>query len=191
MVDNEYHDEDEEFADLDAEHEDKLREVLGEHIGNILIEHGYGSLESIKFADDAEILDIHGIGTSTLGIIRESVRSALNVGVSDRSATTDSEVKPSNEEADPAEGEIAEPSSAVDAAVVGFADSQFGNVAIRSLWPARIRVTAPSGLEYIWPSAGSLVVVLAADIDFVLGKNRNVGRACCGGSSERIYFELA
>lgn len=59
---------------------------------------------------------------------------------------------------------------------------------VRSLWPGRLVVRGtPSGREYLWPEAGSAVVVEAEDLEFLAEKNRKL-RACCGSSGERRYF---
>lgn len=161
-------------------------DALGDRIGNLLIEYGYVSLADIREADDSELLDIVGIGESTLASIRE--KTAIP-GVSDQPATTESEVKPVSIEAEPVESEIAEPDSAEEALVIEVPPIG-GETAIRSLWPGSLKVTAPSGAVYQWVKAGTQVNVAMEDVEFVMGKNRTTGRACCGSSGERIYFEL-
>jgi hypothetical protein len=177
---------DEYLEDLTIQNEADVVDTFGDRIGTLLIEYGYDSLAEIREADDSELLDIVGIGESTLASIRE--KTAIP-GVSDQPATTESEVKPDNDEAEPAESEIAEPDSAEDALVTETPPIG-GATAIRSLWPGRLKVTAPSGTVYQWDDSGSQVNVAMEDVGFVMGKNRNAGRACCGGSGERTYFEL-
>lgn len=178
--------EDDYLDDVAIQNEHDVTDATGDRVGTLLIEYGYDSLAKIREADDSELLDIAGIGESTLVSIRG--KTALP-GVSDRPATTESEVKPDRHEAEPAEDAIAETFSAEDASVdapppIG------GGITIRSLWPARLKVTAPSGNVYEWGDAGSQVNVAMDDVEFVMGKNRNAGRACCGDSGDRIYFEL-
>lgn len=177
------------------EHEEDALEIeenvvldkLGEKIGNLLIEYGYGSIDEIAAADDSELLDINGIGKTALKKIRAMV-PALS-GVSDQPATVESEVKPVSKEAEAAEDKIAETPSAVKASI---ADLPLGEeIAIRSLWPARTRVKVPGGSIYEWLRSGLQVNVRREDVEFVMGLNRNVGRACCGSSGERLYFEIA
>jgi len=180
--------EQEEYEEDAMEHEENLvLDKLGNKIGNLLIESGYGSIDEIAAADDSELLDINGIGTTALKKIRAKV-PALS-GVSDQPATVESEVKPVSKEAEAAEVDIAETSSAVEALT---ADLPLGEeIAIRSLWPARTRVKTPSGSIYEWLRSGLQVNVRREDVEFVMGLNRNVGRACCGSSGERLYFEIA
>ena len=162
--------------------ENNVLDKLGEKIGNLLIEYGYGSIDEIAAADDSELLDINGIGNSALKKIRATV-PALS-GVSDQPATVESEVKPVSKEAEAADGKVADLSpSAVEASPA--------DLPIRSLWPARTRVKAPSGSIYEWLRSGLQVNVRREDVEFVMGLNRNVGRACCGSSGERLYFEIA
>jgi len=168
----------------EEDEEIEVIERFGDRVGNLLVEYGFGSLDLIRDASDEALLGISGIGTSTLVQIRESLND--DAGVTDRSATTDSVVKPDSMEAEAVEVRIADLASTDEAPLAGS-----GLVVVRSLWPSIIKLTAPSGLEYQWSGAGDQVNVLATDIEFVLGRNRNVGRACCGASSERIYFELA
>ena len=164
--------------------ENSVLEELGEKIGNTLIEYGYGSLESIAAADDSELLDIVGIGKTALRKIRAKVPAFS--GVSDQPATVDSEVKPVSVEAEAAEAEIAVFPSVVEAS----ADLPTGVITIRSLWPARMRIQGPSGSIYEWELSGVQVNVKREDAEFVMSRNRNVGRACCGSSAERLYFEI-
>lgn len=181
--------EQEEYETDAMEHEENLvLDKLGNKIGNLLIESGYGSIDEIAAADDSELLDINGIGTTALEKIRAKV-PALS-GVSDQPATVESEVKPVSKEAEAADGKVADLSpSAVEAST---ADLPLGEeIAIRSLWPARTRVKAPSGSNYEWLRSGLQVNVRREDVEFVMGLNRNVGRACCGSSGERLYFEIA
>jgi len=167
--------------------ENVVLDELGDRIGNLLIEYGYGSIDEIAAADDSELLDINGIGKTALKKIRATV-PALS-GVSDQPATVESEVKPVSTEAEAAEVDIAETSSAVEASP---ADLPIGDtIAIRSLWPARTRVKTPSGSIYEWLRSGLQVNVRREDLEFVMSLNRNVGRACCGSSGERLYFETA
>lgn len=181
MTDEEYNEELRVWEETD---QDDVIERFGERVGNLLIEYGFGSLELVQEATDEQLLAISGIGTSTLVQIRALFDETA--GVSERSATTDSEVKPDSMEAEAVEVGIADLASTGEAPLAGS-----GTIAVRSLWPAHIKLTAPSGLEYEWKSAGAQVNVLATDIEFVMGRNRNEGRACCGSSGERIYFELA
>lgn len=178
--------EDDYLDDVAIHNEEDVADVFGDRIGTLLIEYGYDSLAEIREADDSELLDIIGIGESTLASIRE--KTALP-GVSDQPATTESEVKPADIEAEPAEGAIAESLSAEDASV-DVPPPIGGGMTIRSLWPARIKVTAPSGNVYEWFNAGAQVNVAMEDVQSVMEKNRTTGRACCGDSGERIYFEL-
>lgn len=182
--------EDDYLNDVAIHNEEDVLDAFGDRIGTLLIEYGYDSLAEIREADDSELLDIVGIGESTLASIRE--KTALP-GVSDQPATTESEVKPVEIEAEPAEGAIAETPLAEDASVDVAPPPIGGGITIRSLWPGRLKVTAPSGNVYEWfnaGSAGARVNVAMEDVLFVMGKNRTTGRACCGGSGERIYFEL-
>jgi len=56
-------------------------------------------------------------------------------------------------------------------------------VAIRSLYPARLRYASPStGESYEWSSAGSVVEVAIEDVDFLLSKKLG-STGCCGVQS--------
>lgn len=178
---------DEYLEDVEITNEKGVTDLLGDHLGNLLIEYGYTSIAEIREADDSELLDISGVGKGMLAFIRENTTEVP--GVLDQPATTESEVKPVDTEAEPAESEIAEPDSAEEA-LVDVAPPIGGAMPIRSLWPGRLKVTAPSGTVYEWDVAGTQVNVAMEDVGFVMEKNRNAGRACCGGSGERIYFEL-
>ena len=159
-------------------------EWFGERVGTLLVEYGFASLDAIRDASDEALLGISGVGASTLVMIRKVLDELA--GVTDRSATTESVVKPDSMEAEAAEAEIADIASADEADPAGS-----GVIAIRSLWPSRLSVTAPSGLTYEWSWGGDQVNVLATDVEFVMEKNRTTGRACCGSAGERIYFEMA
>jgi hypothetical protein len=172
--------------DLEYSGENNFYDVIdafGHRVGNLLIENGFDNLDLVRDATDDALLAISGIGTSTLVQIRAVLDEA---GVTERPATADSVVKPDSMEAEAVEVGIADLASTDEADLAGS-----GVVVIRSLWPSVLRLTAPSGLTYQWNGGGDQVNVLATDIEFVMGKNRNVGRACCGASSERIYFEMA
>ena len=182
--------EDDVMDELDEMHEAALREVLGDQLGDMLIKNGYGSLDAIKFASDEELEDIPGIGTFTL---REKIRKPMKLaedepGVSEELATAPPEVKPDSTDAEAAEEENAETPSAEEASAEMAPQ---GAAAVRSVFPTDMKLTGPSGAEYRWPKPGMQVVVAAEDMEFVMGKNRNAGRACCGGSSGHQYFELA
>lgn len=174
-----------EMEDLRIMEEDRVLEMFGEWIGTLLIEDGYDSIEAVTAAADAELLDITGIGKTTLRKIREQV--PVISGVSDQPATVASEVKPVSTEAEAAE-EIAETSSADEASTADLPSGDL--IAIRSLWPARMRISGPSGMVYEFNGAGAQVNVKREDAEFVMSKNRNVGRACCGSSGERLYYEI-
>ena len=178
------------FDELDFQEEvdvDQLIQHFGDRVASLLIEYGFGSLDAVRDATDEQLLAISGIGGSTLVQIRETLAVLdENAGVVERPATTDSTVKPDSMEAEAVEVGIADLASTDEALPAGS-----GIVVVRSLWPSRLRITAPSGLSYEWSGGGDQVNVLATDIEFVMGKNRNEGRACCGSSGERIYFELA
>lgn len=63
---------------------------------------------------------------------------------------------------------------------------------IRSRIDAHVTVIGkPSGNTYIFPKAGSIVEVAAADIPFMLAK-RLGGKSCCGGDSPEgnVMFEI-
>lgn len=65
------------------------------------------------------------------------------------------------------------------------------DVAVTSLWPARLIVTRmPSGTRYEWPQAGSMVLVKAEDIPELRAKNDRSQRPCCGQEAGRIYFQF-
>jgi len=65
------------------------------------------------------------------------------------------------------------------------------DVAVTSLWPARLIVTrTPSGTRYEWPQAGSMLLVKAEDIPELRAKNDRSPRPCCGQSGERRYFQF-
>lgn len=175
--------------------EDLILARFGSHVGGLLIENGYLTLEKIREAKDKDLRKIPGIGGGTLSMIRSRQEDSYvldeDVGVLDDTATVESEVKPESAEAEAVEGGYAEVPSTVEANVTSAPVDWTGAVAIRSLWPAAIKLTGPSGTEYFWPRAGAEVNVIAEDVEFVLSRNRNTGRACCGGSTERIKFELA
>lgn len=181
-----------EMDEIEERDEDKVLARFGNHVGSLLIEHGYGSLEEVRKAKDRDLRKITGIGGGTLSMIRirqeESYVPDEDVGVSDDTATVDSEVKPSTE-AEAVEGSYADAPSTAEATPTPV--SPTGVVAIRSLWPAAVKLIGPSGSEYFWPRAGAEVNVIAEDVEFVLSRNRKKGRACCGGDTERIKFELA
>jgi hypothetical protein len=184
--------EDDEIDHLAEMEEEKVVEAFGEKIGNLLIEYGYDSLSAISNATDDELLDISGVGEGWLRTIREYLEEDQPTdlsGVSEDSATDESEVKPVSIEAEAAEDSSAELSSAEEAVIADTAPMG-ATAVIRSLWPQPIGMTAPSGATYHWESSGAQVNVLAEDVQFVMGKNRKTGRACCGSSGERIYFEL-
>jgi hypothetical protein len=192
---------------VNGHNEVEIVNLFGERVGEILIEAGFGELQEIRDSDDDDLLEIDGIGVSTAAMIRqkladrekeeeavETFEMEIEVeedlpGVLETEATSDPEVKPVEVEAEAAEEVIAEESSAEEA-VAEYAPAMGPNVAIQSLWPARMKVVAPSGSEYFWPKAGSVTHVMASDVEFVMSKNRNVGRACCGASAERIYFQI-
>jgi hypothetical protein len=187
-----------EFASPDELEEDEieqgdymeLKRVLGSSYADLLFENGYASVEDADAAPDSQLLAIRGIGEATLGEIRELIAQYMLEGVSVEDATPLTEVKPSTTDAEAAEGEIADAPSAVEASVAEDA-APVGATAVRSLFPSALKLAAPSGLVYEWPKAGSQVNVAADDLAFVMGKNRSTGRACCGGSGGRHYFELA
>jgi len=175
----------------DAMEADKVIEMLGDKTGNLLIEYGFDSVSIIADAEDDELLGISGIGKSTLKDIRECLKDE---GVSeDESATTLSEVKPYDEEAEPAGEVSAETTPAVEAVVdeVKVSPSGKGSISVRSLFPSRMKLEAPSGRVYEWGASGAEVNVDAEDVGFVFSKNHNDRRACCGGAGERQYFEEA
>lgn len=183
--------EDDVMDELEEREEAKVREVLGDQLGDLLIEYGYRSLDAIKNATDEELEEISGIGTFTL---REKIRKPMELvevepGVSEEFATTPDEVKPDSTDAEAAEEENAETPSAEEAPVAEMAPE--GAAAVRSVFPTDMKLTGPSGAEYRWPKPGMQVVVAAEDMEFVMGKNRNAGRACCGGTRGHQYFELA
>lgn len=188
---------DELFEATDAQEEAEVYTVFGNSLGGLLIENGYPSLNDVYEASDEELLQISGIGQSTLRSIRDHLAAHGFEGGSAESATTPAEVKPDATDAEAAEGEIAEPPSAEEAPVAAESASTASDVApegaaaVRSLFPSTLRVTAPSGQVYLWERSGVQVNVAAQDLEFVMGKNRNTGRACCGGSSGHRYFELA
>lgn len=65
------------------------------------------------------------------------------------------------------------------------------DVPVTSLWPARLIITrTPSGTRYEWPQAGSMLLVKAEDIPYLLTKNDRSPRPCCGQSGERNYFQF-
>nr|NIM22356.1 hypothetical protein [Candidatus Latescibacterota bacterium]NIO78560.1 hypothetical protein [Candidatus Latescibacterota bacterium] len=70
FMDEEYFEEMEHLEEID---EETIIVRLGEHIGNLLIEHGYSHIEYVREASDEELLDISGIGRSTLKIIRDTL----------------------------------------------------------------------------------------------------------------------
>lgn len=185
---NDLRNEQEEYKEEAMEVEENLvLDKLGDKTGNLLIEYGYTSLASIAAADDSELLGINGIGKTALKKIRAKVPAFS--GVSDKPATVKSEVKPVSTEAEAAVVDLAEFPSAVEAST---ADLPLGEeIAIRSLWPARTRVKTPSGSIYEWLRSGLQVNVRREDLEFVMSLNRNVGRACCGSSGGRLYFEIA
>lgn len=60
-------------------------------------------------------------------------------------------------------------------------------IVIRSLYPAKMKITAPSGKVYIFEDAGSEVKVAEEDVAFLLEKRQPSG--CCSGNSPMSYFE--
>jgi len=184
MTDAEYEEELEFQQEMD---EDEVLRYLGEYTGSLLLEYGFSSLDEVREASDEQLLAISGIGTGTLVKIRKTLAALDETeGVTDGPATAVSVVKPESVEAEAVEVGHADLASTDE-----VLDAGSGVVIIRSLWPSRIKLTAPSGLTYEWSGGGAQVNVLVTDIEFVMGKNRNAGRACCGSSGERIYFELA
>ena len=175
------------LEDLEVHEEHRVREAFGDKTADLLIEYGYPSFAAIEAADDSELLDIRGIGKSALKKIRALVPASL--GVSAQPATVEDEVKPISTEAEPAEVEIAEIPSAAEVSPAELPPGEI--VPIRSLWPARLKIQGPSGTVYEFPHSGAQVNVMREDAEFVMSKNRNVGRACCGSSGERLYFEIA
>jgi hypothetical protein len=180
------------YDELYDPNEELVLARFGAHVGTLLIDNGYGSLAAVRRARDRDLRKITGIGDSTLDMIRarqvESYVPDEDVGVSEDTATVESEVKPSTE-AEAVEGGHADapPTAEATAAPVDWT----GVVAVRSLWPAAVKLVGPSGHEYFWPRAGAVINVTAEDVEFVLSRNRKKGRACCGGDTERIKFELA
>lgn len=181
-------------------------ELLGDRIGELLIEAGFIDLDAIHDADDDDLMKIEGIGTASAALIRQKMadkeqENAIEVeeleyetgmvlsGVSEPEATSAPEVKPVEIETETAEGSIAEDSSAVEV-VAEEAPAMGPNVAIQNLWPTRLKIVAPSGTEYMWLRAGDVQHVMAGDVEFVMSKNRNVGRACCGANAEKLYFKI-
>jgi len=62
-------------------------------------------------------------------------------------------------------------------------------VSIRSTIDAKVKVTGTvTGNLYIFDRAGAVVKVDIRDKDEILNKKR--GRACCGGTSGKLLFEL-
>jgi hypothetical protein len=100
-------------------------------------------------------------------------------GVSEEVSTASKEVKPdvSTESA---------PSGALAEAPEG-GDPENGTW-IRSVWPGTLKIEGPSGRTYVWSSAGARLFVEDDDVEAIMGKNRNTGRACCGGSPGKTYF---
>jgi hypothetical protein len=140
-----------------------------------------------------------------LEMTRGKGKAKSDVGVPLRLATAEGGVKPADAKAEAAESALAEAPKAATAEAGSAGPkkaSGMGPRKIRSLWPATIKIVGPSGTRYEWPRAGSVAIVNFEDVAFVMGKNRedvasavrknrNEGRACCGGSSARIYFEPA
>jgi hypothetical protein len=57
-------------------------------------------------------------------------------------------------------------------------------IAIRSMYPARLRYTSPStGELYEWLDAGSVVEVVSEDVPFLLSKKLG-SSGCCGVKSD-------
>lgn len=63
-------------------------------------------------------------------------------------------------------------------------------VSIVSLLNAKVKVTGiVTGNLYVWDKAGTALDVDVLDKDDILNKKR--GRACCGGNSNALLFQLA
>jgi hypothetical protein len=102
-----------------------------------------------------------------------------NKRVSDKPATTESEVKRLEIE----EGQQLPIASTVE-------ESPSGETTVQSAWPGKIILPeAPSGALYVWHRTGEMILVADEDVEFVMGYNRS-GRACCG-SGGRTYFVIA
>lgn len=69
-------------------------------------------------------------------------------------------------------------------------EAESGNVLVRGLWPGTVKIVGPSGNQYVF-EAGQVQEVAPEDVEHLMSKNHNAGRACCGGESERYFFELA
>lgn len=63
-----------------------------------------------------------------------------------------------------------------------------GGTLVRSRYPARIILPAPSGVRYEWGKAGDAVAVSDEDLAYVLSQNKPGNSGCCGGGG-RIVFE--
>jgi len=100
-------------------------------------------------------------------------------GVSDALATDEAEVKPEvKDESWPFARPPALP-------------ARPSTIRVVSQWPAIVILDAPSGDQYTWRGAGSIVEVKTDDLAFVLSNNRTGSRGCCGGEGDRIKFRLA
>jgi hypothetical protein len=114
-------------------------------------------------------------------------------GVPDRRATADAGVKPLG--AVPGAegaGDLAAPKADAPGATlsVATAEGTLGPVAIRSIWPSRLRVNGPvTGMAYEWSGAGAVVMVEPEDVPGLLELNHRRQRACCGGSGQRTLFQ--
>ena len=180
----------EEEEALDEQKEAKVIKAFGLNTADLLIENGFGSLDAVYDASDEELLAVSGIGEGTLQTMREFLAKREKEGVSEETATTPSEVKPVSKKAKAAEEESAESSSA---GKVSKADvPPGGGTAVRSLFPSALSFgETPSGKTYVWEGPGSQVNVAAEDLESVMERNGNAGRACCGGTHGHTYFELA
>ncbi len=63
-------------------------------------------------------------------------------------------------------------------------------VAIQSVYSGTVIADIPNGTSYRWGSPGDVLQVAESDVDYVMGKNGDGTRECCGSSSLPIYFVL-
>ena len=62
-------------------------------------------------------------------------------------------------------------------------------VLVQSLIDATVKLTGTvSGKQYVFHGAGSIVKVDSRDKDDIINKKR--GRACCGGGSDHLLFQI-
>ena len=63
-------------------------------------------------------------------------------------------------------------------------------VAIQCIYPGTVMAECPGGERYRWEAPGVVLQVAKSDVDYVMSKNGDGTRECCGSSSTPVYFVI-